>query len=43
MISKWKIFYADLNPVIGSEKKGIRAVLIIIEYPVNFSEHTLEV
>ncbi|MCL5771806.1 MAG: type II toxin-antitoxin system PemK/MazF family toxin [Actinobacteria bacterium] len=26
---KWKIFSADLNPVIGSEQKGTRPVLII--------------
>ena len=29
MTYKWKIFLADLNPVIGSEQKGIRPVLII--------------
>jgi mRNA interferase MazF len=29
MLLKWKIFSADLNPVIGSEQKGIRPVLII--------------
>lgn len=29
MILKWKIFSADLNPVIGSEQKGTRPVLII--------------
>ena len=29
MFLKWKIFSADLNPVIGSEQKGIRPVLII--------------
>lgn len=26
---KWKIFLADLNPIIGLEQKGIRPVLII--------------
>ena len=26
---KWNIFFADLNPVIGSDKKGVRPVLII--------------
>jgi mRNA interferase MazF len=26
---KWKIFLADLSPIIGSEQKGIRPVLII--------------
>jgi mRNA interferase MazF len=29
MLLKWKIFSADLNPVIGAEQKGIRPVLII--------------
>ena len=29
MTYKWKIFLADLSPVIGSEQKGIRPVLII--------------
>ncbi len=29
MMYKWNIFLADLNPVIGSEQKGIRPVLII--------------
>jgi len=29
MLLKWKIFSVDLNPVIGSEQKGIRPVLII--------------
>jgi mRNA interferase MazF len=29
MVLKWKIFTANLNPIIGSEQKGIRPVLII--------------
>src|SRR3972149_9063218 len=29
MILKWKIFTASLNPIIGSEQKGIRPVLVI--------------
>jgi len=29
MILKWKIFTANLNPVIGSEQKGVRPVLIV--------------
>lgn len=29
MILKWKIFTANLNPIIGSEQKGIRPVLVI--------------
>lgn len=29
MILKWKIFTVNLSPIIGSEQKGIRPVLII--------------
>jgi len=29
MILRWKIFTANLNPIIGSEQKGIRPVLVI--------------
>jgi mRNA interferase MazF len=29
MVLKWKIFTANLTPVIGSEQKGIRPVLVI--------------
>lgn len=29
LITRGAIFYADLNPIIGSEQKGIRPVLII--------------
>jgi Growth inhibitor len=29
MILKWKIFTANLNPIIGSEQKGTRPVLVI--------------
>ena len=29
MISKGDVFYADLNPVIGSEQGGIRPVVIL--------------
>lgn len=29
MVLKWKVFTADLNPIIGSEQKGIRPVLVI--------------
>jgi mRNA interferase MazF len=29
MAMKWKIYKADLNPIIGSEQKGTRPVLII--------------
>jgi mRNA-degrading endonuclease toxin of MazEF toxin-antitoxin module len=31
MAMKWKIYKADLNPIIGSEQKGTRPVLIISE------------
>jgi len=29
MVLKWKVFTVDLNPIIGSEQKGIRPVLVI--------------
>lgn len=29
MVLKWKIFTANLNPIIGSEQKGVRPVLVI--------------
>ncbi len=29
MVLKWNIFTANLNPIIGSEQKGIRPVLVI--------------
>jgi mRNA interferase MazF len=29
MILKWKIFTANLNPIVGSEQKGVRPVLVI--------------
>ena len=29
MMYKWNIFFADLSPVIGSEQKGTRPVLIV--------------
>jgi len=32
---RWKIFWADLNPVIGSEQAGKRPVLIISAEEVN--------
>lgn len=32
---QWNIFLADLNPVKGSEQKGIRPVLVISEEVVN--------
>lgn len=32
---RWKIFWADLNPVIGSEQAGKRPILIISAEEVN--------
>ncbi|MBZ4653785.1 MAG: type toxin-antitoxin system PemK/MazF family toxin [Peptococcaceae bacterium] len=32
---QWNIFWADLNPVKGSEQAGIRPVLVISEEAVN--------
>ncbi len=29
MVMKWQIYSADLNPVVGSEQKGKRPVLVI--------------
>lgn len=29
MVLKWKIFTANLNPIVGSEQKGVRPVLVI--------------
>lgn len=35
MIYKWGIFIADLNPVIGSEQRGTRPVLVISDEDFN--------
>lgn len=32
---QWNIFWADLNPVKGSEQSGIRPVLVVSEEAVN--------
>ncbi|MBI3353532.1 MAG: type II toxin-antitoxin system PemK/MazF family toxin [Nitrospirae bacterium] len=32
---KWEIFIADLNPVIGSEQKGTRPVMVISDEEFN--------
>lgn len=32
---QWNIFWADLNPIKGSEQSGIRPVLVISEEAVN--------
>ena len=29
MVLKWKIFTANLNPIVGAEQKGVRPVLVI--------------
>ncbi|MBO4308972.1 MAG: type II toxin-antitoxin system PemK/MazF family toxin [Clostridia bacterium] len=29
IIRRWEIYYADLNPTVGSEQSGIRPVLIL--------------
>jgi len=35
MVNKWEIYFADLDPAIGSEQKGIRPVIIISNDMVN--------
>ena len=40
MVNKWEIFFCDLSPVIGSEQKGMRPVLIVSSDAIN---HHLEV
>jgi mRNA interferase MazF len=35
MIYQWNIFWADLNPIKGSEQAGARPVLVISEEAVN--------
>ena len=35
MTCKWGIFWADLNPVIGSEQKGRRPVLVVSDEEFN--------
>jgi mRNA interferase MazF len=40
VVSKWELYYCDLNPSTGSEQKGIRPVLIISSDVIN---HHLEV
>jgi len=37
MVSKWEIYYCNLDPAIGSEQKGTRPVLIISTNAVNHS------
>ena len=35
MVNKWEIYFCNLDPVIGSEQKGTRPVLIISTDSVN--------
>ncbi len=35
MIYQWSIFWADLNPIKGSEQAGTRPVLVVSEEAVN--------
>jgi mRNA interferase MazF len=32
---KWGVFSADLNPVIGSEKRGTRPVIVVSDEDFN--------
>lgn len=40
---RWSIFWADLNPVVGSEQAGCRPVLVISSEEVNHVLPTLTV
>ena len=35
MVNKWEIYYCSLDPVVGSEQKGTRPVLVISTNAVN--------
>lgn len=35
MVSKWEIYFCDLNPSVGSEQKGLRPVLVISRDSIN--------
>ena len=35
MVNKWEIYFCNLNPVLGSEQKGTRPVVIISTNAVN--------
>lgn len=35
MVSKWEVYFINLNPTEGSEQKGIRPVLVISNDAVN--------
>jgi mRNA interferase MazF len=40
MVNKWDIWFCQLDPVLGSEQKGLRPVLVVSNNGVN---HTLPV
>lgn len=35
MVSKWEIYYCNLNPAVGSEQRGTRPVVVISSNDVN--------
>jgi mRNA-degrading endonuclease toxin of MazEF toxin-antitoxin module len=35
MVNKWEIYYCNLDPATGSERKGVRPVLVISANAVN--------
>jgi mRNA interferase MazF len=35
MVSKWEIYFCDLNPSVGREQKGLRPVLVISRDSIN--------
>ncbi len=37
MVNKWEIYFSNLNPVKGSEQRGIRPVLIVSSDAINHS------
>jgi len=37
LVNKWEIYFCNLNPVKGSEQRGIRPVLIISSDAINHS------
>ena len=40
MVSKWEIYFCDLDPTVGSEQRGIRPVIVI---STNAANHILPV
>ena len=43
LIKRGDIFYADLNPVVGSEQGGVRPVLVVQNNVGNKYSPTLEI